>query len=129
MLDLSLTLRLNPQYLNGNSENIERLPRRYFLLELVVAFLHRLLQKSGFGFGFFCRFCGGCLGFEGGHGFGFCGGWGGEGAGVGGRGGESFCGFVAANWLLPWVWVGVGVLVAAMGAVGVGGLVSAMDKH
>ena len=90
----------------------------------VVAFLHRLLQEvHGFGFGFFCRFCGGCLGFEGGHGFGFCGGWGGEGAGG--------CGFVTAGaakdlvtavgvggcwgtWLLPWVrWV-LGELASAM---------------
>ena len=56
----------------------------------IVAFLHRFLQEvHGFGFGFFCRFCGGCLGFEGGHGFGFCGGWGGEGAGG--------CGFVTAG--------------------------------
>jgi hypothetical protein len=101
---------------------------------LVVAFLHRLLQEvHGFGFGFFCRFCGGCLGFEGGHGFGFCGGWGGEGAGGGGWGGEGAggCGFVTAGaakdlvtavgvggcwgtWLLPWMrWV-LGELASAM---------------
>jgi hypothetical protein len=100
----------------------------------VVAFLHRLLQEvHGFGFGFFCRFCGGCLGFEGGHGFGFCGGWGGEGAGGGGWGGEGAggCGFVTAGaakdlvtavgvggcwgtWLLLWVrWV-LGELASAM---------------